>query len=320
MTVSAEPPVFDEGAARREIAGRRLSAPQSWRSAGHLAVAWGLYAACAVVAVQVDNWAVRVVVWFAMAWLLLGNGAVVHETLHRHLFRAPWMNRMVGVIAGTSVGLPFSMYRCYHLGHHQYSCTADDPEGAPYLFRSRAYYLLIPVGGPLFALQFVWWTLATLAGRPPKFVRSRRQVPGVVVDGLVSIAFYAAMVLVGVWSFEVLACVWLVPWLVTVVVLEPFVLIPEHYGASAERAALALATTRTVQSNPLVTWVYWGNNLHTAHHLAGGVVPQHIGEVTQEFVLPNVTAEWSAPGYVAFHWRLLRTLPWRPAKVPSDAA
>ena len=39
------------------------------------------------------------------------------------------------------------------------------PEGAPYLFRSRAYYLLIPVGGPLFALQFVWWTLATLAGR-----------------------------------------------------------------------------------------------------------------------------------------------------------
>ena len=276
---------------------------------------WALYSTGAFVAVVANSLWVHGPIWFAMAWILLGNGAVVHETLHGHLFRSRRANRVVGVAAGATVGLPWSIYRSYHLGHHQYSCTADDPEGPPYKFSSKLYYLLIPIGGPLFALQFVWWTLQSIAGHPPKFVRSRRQRAAVIVDGLLGIAFYVAMVLVAVTtSFDVLLAVWLAPWLIAVVMLEPFVLIPEHYGAVETDAASALRTTRTVRSSRLVTWLYWSNNLHTAHHVAPGVVPQRISGVSAELIEPALTDEWKSTGYLSFHWRLVRQLPWRPTR------
>jgi len=311
---------IDEGALRRTIASLHVSRPHTWRSAGRLATMWAVYAGCAVAAVQVGLWPVQAVLWFVMSWVLLGNGAVGHETVHGHLFGPRWANRVVGTVAGMSIGAPWSVYRCYHLGHHQHSCTTDDPEGEPYLFTSKWNYLLVPLGGPLFAGQFGVWTLRTMVGRPPAFVRSARQRRDVVVDGLLGLAFYGAMVAVGLHSFELLLHAWLGPWLIAVVVLEPLVLIPEHYGARVADARFALRTTRTVRSSRLVTWLYWQNNLHTAHHLAPGVVPQELGKVDAEFVQPNLAAEWTSSGYLAFHWSLWRALPWRGGGTDSRAA
>lgn len=302
----------NEGELRRAVARLHVSTPHSAASAAHVAAAWTIYAVAGVVALQSSSIVVRLPLWFVMGWILVGNGAMVHETLHGHLFASRRANRAVGVVAGATVGLPFSVYRSYHLGHHQYSCTKDDPEGLPYRFGSKLYYLLVPIGGPLFAVQFVWWTLRSIAGRPPVFVRSQRQQRAVVADGLLGIAFYAAMVLLGLHSFEMLLALWLAPWLLAVVVLEPLVLIPEHYGAEEADAALALRTTRTVRSNPLVGWVYWRNNLHTAHHVAPGAVPQDIATVSATLVEPCLAPQWWASGYLAFHWQLLRRLPWRP--------
>lgn len=312
--MSTASPSLDEAVARRRIGEMQLTTPHDVRSAVHVVVAWSLYAGGVVLTLQVEALAVRLPVWFLMGWLLLGNGALVHETLHGHTFRAKWANRAVGLVAGLSVGLPFSAYRAYHLGHHQHSCTADDPEGAPYRFTSRAYYLLLPIGGPLFALQFVWWTLASAVGRAPRWVRSARQRRALVIDGALGIVFYAGMVWLGFVNLQLLWCVWLAPWLFTVVLLEPFVLVPEHYGAEEEHAASALRSTRTVWSNRVVSWVYWGNNFHTAHHLHGGAVPQQVRRVTSEFVAPHIAGEWVASGYLAFHWRIMRSLPWLPTR------
>ncbi|MGB8859486.1 MAG: fatty acid desaturase, partial [Ilumatobacteraceae bacterium] len=226
------------------------------------------------------------------------------------LFTSRRANRIVGFIAGASAGVPFSVYRSYHLGHHQYSCTPDDPEGTPYRFTSKLQFLLVPAGGPIFAGQFVWWTMQSMVGRPPRFVRSDRQRRAAVLDGLLCIAFYFAMVLLGLHSFDMLLALWLAPWLVALVVLEPFVLIPEHYGANSANAESAMLTTRTVRSNPLVTWVYWHNNLHTAHHVAPGAVPQRIGAMSAKLIEPNLTAEWCSSGYLAFYWGVIKRLPW----------
>lgn len=302
---------IDEGALHRDIVGRRCTTPMSWRSAGHVAVQWGAYAAAAAVALLADRPAVSVAAWAAMAFVILANGAIVHETLHGHLFGPAWANRLVGTIAGTWVGLPWGTYRAYHLGHHQASCTPDDPEGPPYRFTSRAYYLVMPAGGPLFALTFVWWTIRTAFGSPPSFIRSPRQRRDVVIDGSISILFYAAIIALGVYDFGLLLTVWLVPWLFAVAVLEPMVLVPEHYGASMDDAASSLATTRTVRSSRLLSWIYWGNNFHTAHHVAPGVVPQHMRAVSTEMVEPLLTDEWRSSGYLAFHASVWQGLPWR---------
>jgi fatty acid desaturase len=83
-------------------------------------------------------------------------------------------------------------------------------------------------------------------------------------------------------------------------------------------AEFALATTRTVRSNRLLTWIYWGNNFHTAHHVAPGVVPQHIAAVSAELVEPHLGPEWRARGYLAFHVHTWRQLPWRDKSGEQD--
>lgn len=282
-----------------------LGESMPWRSAGHLVAEWGLYVALAVVAHH-SAWWLAVPCWVVMAWCLLGNGAVVHETTHRHLFRSRAVNRVVGVVAGATVLFPWGVYRPYHLGHHKYSVTADDPEGAVYRFTSRWVYLALPFGGVLFLGQMVWWGLRCLVGRPPSFVRGSRQRWEAGIDALVVLVALAGVVTLGWWRFDLLVDVWLVPWVITMTVLFPLVLIPEHYGAQADDAADALRSTRTIVSNRFVTWAYWCNNLHAAHHAAAAVVPQHLARLTRDAVVPAQSEQWVSSGYLRFHLDLIR--------------
>lgn len=288
---------------RRALMVEHATRPQGARSAAHVLAAWGLYAALAVVVHRVDSVAVSVVAWFVMGWLLVGNGAMVHEALHTHLFRSRRLNSVAGVVAGASIGIPFGVYRGYHLGHHRYSVTADDPEGPPYVFTSRWIYLAIPLGGLLFAAQLHWWAMRSAIGRAPAFIGERHRWPAV-RDGLFGLAVYAALAVLAVRDLALVMDVWLVPWLFAVVVLEPFVLLPEHYGAREQDADSPTRTTRTIVSNPLVTWVYWANNFHTTHHLVAGLTPQPTPRLSRSVVVPALAEQWVDSGYLRFHWRL----------------
>lgn len=300
---------------RRALLVGNVTRPESARSAAHIVVAWAMYIGLAVLIHRADHLAVSVVGWFVMGWLLLGNGAMVHETLHGHLFRSAWLNDVVGVLAGLSVGLPFGLYRAYHLGHHRHSVTADDPEGPPYVFANRWIYLAIPFGGLLFVVQLHWWALRCAFGRPPVFVGPRHR-RAAARDGLLGLAVFAGLAVLGARDLGLLVDVWLAPWLFVVVVLEPFVLLPEHYGARAEDAASPSHTTRTIVSNPIVTWVYWANNFHTTHHLAAGLTPQRIPSLSRDVVVPSLTPQWVDSGYLRFHWQLFA----QPARYAPRAA
>ncbi|MEQ1701170.1 MAG: fatty acid desaturase [Ilumatobacteraceae bacterium] len=288
---------------RRALMVEHATVPAGARSAGHVAIAWGVYVGLAIVVHRADHPAVSVFGWFLMGWLLLGNGAMTHETLHGHLFRRAWCNTLVGVIAAWSIGAPFEVYRAYHLGHHRHSVTADDPEGPPYVFTSRWVYLAVPFGGALFAVQLFWWGLRAAAGRPPVFIGERHRAAAA-RDTLLGLAVFAVVVWLAVRDLGLVVDVWLAPWLFAVAVLEPFVLVPEHYGAREQDAASPSSTTRTILSNRLVTWVYWANNFHTTHHLAAGLTPQRIPALTRDLVLPSLSPQWVDSGYLKFHWRL----------------
>lgn len=288
---------------RRALMVEHATEPEGVRAAAHVGFAWAAYIGLAVLVHRIDHPVVSLLGWFLMGWLLLGNGAMAHETTHGHLFRRSWCNTLVGVIAGLSIGAPFGVYRAYHLGHHRYSVTADDPEGAPYLFTSRWVYLAVPFGGAMFAAQLHWWGLRCAVGRPPAFIGERHR-RAALRDSLLGVAMFASVAWFAAGHLALLVDVWLAPWLFAVAVLEPFVLVPEHYGAREQDAASPLLTTRTILSNRLVTWVYWANNFHTTHHLAAGLTPRHIPALTREVVLTDLSPQWMDSGYLRFHWRL----------------
>ena len=300
--------------ARREW----LATPRTWASAGHLAASWLLFGVLAVVALRSPIY-LRIPAWFAMAWLLLGNGAIMHEAAHRHLFRSSSANRWVGAIAGAAVLLPWGVYRPYHLSHHRYTVAIEDPEGPPLRFRSRFEYPLLALGGVVFLTRLFTFGITTAFGHPPPWLRSTAQRRAAVVDTLLCSAVAAMVAWAAVAHFAVLFAVWLVPWLVAVTLLVPLVLVTEHYGATVGTVE-AGENTRTVVSNRVVRWMYWNNNFHTAHHQLPTVVYQSLPEL-DGLTGGEQLGPWISSGYMAFHRSVWHSLPWRSRSVepPPDA-
>lgn len=284
-----------------------LTTPRASASVMHLALAWGLYAALAVIAVA-GPWYVRVPAWFVMGWLLLGNGAVVHETIHRHLFRSAGANRWVGAVAGASVLMPWGVYRPYHLAHHRYTVAIEDPEGPPLRFRSRLEYGLLTLGGVAFIARLAGYGAETALAHPPSWMRSRSQRRAAVADTVLCLAVFIGAVLLAISNSGVLIAVWLVPWLIALMILVPLVLSTEHYGATVGTVN-ATENTRSVVSNRLVRWLYWNNNFHTAHHQLPSAVHQKLHEL-EHLHEPNDRGDWLVPGYIAFHRQVWSSLPW----------
>lgn len=284
-----------------------LSTPRSRASTGHLLASWSLYAVLAYAALR-SPLLLRLPIWLALAWVLLGNGAVVHECTHRHLFRSAWLNRWVGALAGGSVLLPFGVYRSYHLAHHRYTVAIEDPEGPPLQFRSRLEYPLLLVGGVVFMVRLAAFGASTALGRPPIWLRSASQRRAAVTDTFLCVALWAVVILLAVRDLGALCAVWLVPWLVAMGVLVPLVLATEHYGAAVGTVAAA-DNTRTVVSNRIVRWLYWNNNFHTAHHQLPTVVHQGL-PVLDQLSAQERDAAWTSSGYLAFHHQTWASLPW----------
>lgn len=293
-----------------------LTTPRASATAAHLCIAWTLYAVLAVVAVTAP-WYVRVPAWLVMAWLLVGNGAIAHETTHRHLFRSPSTNRWVGAVAGASVLMPWGVYRPYHLAHHRYTVAIEDPEGPPLRFRARIEYPLLALGGLAFLVRLNGYGWATAAARPPSWMRSRVQRHVAVADTALCLAVLIALVLLGITRLGVLVAVWLVPWLAALMILVPLVLVTEHYGATVGTVNAA-ENTRSVVSNRLVRWLYWNNNFHTAHHQLPSAVHQRLPELEQ-LIDPAERGDWLVSGYVAFHRQVWGSLPWfAPPSEPAE--
>lgn len=56
-------------------------------------------------------------------------GIITHDCAHGAFFRTPALNRFVGKwVSGAIAHVPLDLYRRYHLDHHKYAGTPDDPD------------------------------------------------------------------------------------------------------------------------------------------------------------------------------------------------
>jgi fatty acid desaturase len=303
---------------RAAVVAERLTEVSTGAGVVHLVLAWGAYAALAAVGLAADNPLVWAVCWFAMAWLLLGNGGLMHETAHGHVLRIKPLERTVGIAAAATLLFPWATYRAFHLEHHIHTAGPDDPEGEPITFVSRLQYAaLIPLAGTIFSAQLAWFTLRTMAGRPPKWARTRSQRRLIKVNGVVMVIVTALLVAGLLTEPGLIAKLWLVPLAVVYVALFPFVLLSEHYGGVPD--VTPLENTRTVVSNPAVRWVFWNNNFHAEHHLVPAVPYDKLPRL-HEVVAPQMDPAWVARSYTSFHRSVLAPLPLVPRRTADAAA
>jgi fatty acid desaturase len=218
--------------------------------------------------------AVRHTLWLLPAMALLGVLEValftpLHETTHRTPFRARWLNRAVGIVAGFVLVLPPEWFRYFHLAHHRHTQDpARDPElmGAPPLTRRR-YWLKLS-GLPYWQGE-IRMLIATALGRADDYWIPRSERAAVIREARLYLAAYALLILWAVAAGSVLP---LILWAVPVVLGQPAlraVLLAEHTGCPLGDDGFA--NTRTTLAGRLLRLVFWNANYHAEHHLAPSV-------------------------------------------------
>lgn len=213
---------------------------------------------------------------------LAGLSEFVHQTVHRNLFaRSLGWNRALGRVAAALISVDFDTYRAFHLKHHRFANTPDDPERPLY---QAARYLEMTAGWESLSTRdklariprIIGYTAEALAsfGSGVRFVRIMRWI--------VPIAIVAIGVLQGTPWYLLpvqLIVAWYVPLFLLIFVDLAFAH-SEHYGTGdAEEIGAhgtvpydvqyALAWNLKVPA-PLEFFLL-KRNIHAEHHLSPGI-------------------------------------------------
>jgi acyl-lipid omega-6 desaturase (Delta-12 desaturase) len=93
---------------------------------------------------------------------------VMHDCVHRTLFRKPRVNDRIGLLLGAVTGIDISRFRVLHWKHHRMYGRAADPQGFHYLGVQR-----------LSRMRFTWHLVKPLLGANLRYVlRESMLYPG----------------------------------------------------------------------------------------------------------------------------------------------
>jgi fatty acid desaturase len=222
-----------------------------------------------IIAWQIDHWAVWILAWCAQALAMLGMASAAHYASHNTLFESPAANRVAGTLLLWPLLLNAGTDQAFHRQHHAATRIEGDTE---YAFDGRtplSYLVAMVFGGFAFVLENWWDTARTIAGRPPSWVRSRRQARRIRVDAAVGVVWLAGLVTLTFVAPGAMLLLWIAPLVVALGGFLNVVVMPEHFRC--DRVPDVRLSTRSVESGRLLTWIYWNGNYHTAHHLRPNV-------------------------------------------------
>ena len=244
--------------------------------------------------------------WFVVHGMLLNYlFAAQHECNHYTAFRTRWVNDVVNRITAFVLLYPRSYERWFHFEHHRHT---QDWERDPELMNRQPYtlssYLLY-----LFGVTY-WSNLLARLWRNARGKVSGGYFTGaqrrhIVLEARWHVAGYAAVAAVSV-AFESWAAVtlWLAPMLSTKV-LHQVQNLSEHTGLTHELDTAH--NTRTIATWPILRWMGWNMQYHTAHHTYPAVPFHRLPELHAELERRLGHAPPTA-GYVEFQRRFIHAL------------
>lgn len=235
---------------------RELHRLNPWCNLKILAFA-AIWVAAGYMALHVAWLPVRLVCYFLIGATIQGLVILMHEGVHRIMFRNRLLNRWVAFCCGLPAFLSVTSYRVGHLPHHRYERSERDPDELENFSRSPrvlAVLLVLTLAfGDLYGLYRVGPINAWRGTR-----QERYQV--LVEYGVIAAVFVAAFALL---PLDVLLHLWVLPAL--------FARQLTNVRTVAEHALTAhgnrFTATRTVVSNRFVSFFMCNLNYHIVHHL-----------------------------------------------------
>jgi fatty acid desaturase len=275
----------------------RVSAKSSWRGLALVACAWGLIIAASAMFIIWPNPFTYIFAVMLIGARQLGLAILMHDAAHGALHPNTKINDWVGEwLCAAPVGAQLASYRAYHIKHHRFTETQDDPDlalSAPFPISLGSLWRKIvrDLTGQTFFKQRI---AQIFGGRKPGEVVNASVGRFVAINA----ALFTALALAGYWwAYPAL---WIVPmatWLPLVTRLRN---IAEHACVGAQADPFTHA--RTTLANPIERlliapfWVHY----HAEHHVFMHVPCYRLPALHD--VLMNKDY-WSrmkiAPGYVS---------------------
>ena len=108
---------------------RDLRQKSDLKAAATLLWNWGLIAAAFAMAIIWTNPLTILLGILILGGRQLGLGIINHDCSHHAFFKSKAMDEFVGEwLAGAPMNISLAAYRAYHLKHHKYAGTPDDPD------------------------------------------------------------------------------------------------------------------------------------------------------------------------------------------------
>jgi len=222
---------------------------------------FGLWAAAAYVALTVNLLVVQVLSSLAIACSLIGLTVLLHEASHRLLFKRPAWNQWVGFLCGVPVLVSVSGFRTNHLMHHERRGASADPRDTGANFRDSTgsvlfYYFSILIR----AYGFIGYLPLIGLMKGSRRMRAKTLGEYVLMAAFCGIVFWLV-------PTDAILKLWIVPLLIASHLSE-LRAVAEHGFTTRGNVFTA---TRTVRSNPWVSFMMCNINYHLEHHLFPGV-------------------------------------------------
>lgn len=231
--------------------------------------------------------------------------AAQHEFNHYTAFKTRWLNDVFNRITGFLVIYPRDYERWFHFEHHRHTQDWDnDPEligRKPYTMFGYLLYLF----GITYWVSRVWRLLVQASGNVTDQYLTPRQRELVIREARVHVALYSGVALISIWLQSwFVVMYWLAPMLSTKV-LHQVQNITEHTGITHEQDTVH--NTRTIDTWPVLRWMAWNMQYHTAHHTFPAV-PFHELPALHEELRKQLGYEPPTTGYLAFQRRFIAAL------------
>lgn len=220
-----------------------------------------LWALCIYLFFQTESLLIHLPLYFLMTCSMVGLSILMHESNHNLLFKNRTLNRWVGFLCGLPSLVSVTAYRTLHLAHHAHTGTHEDPDSMensvpkslPMVF---FFYLFLFIGAYLYLIHLVK-TSITLADKKRKRM--------IITEYFLIVAVFTTLFML--LPFQVMLHVWLIPLLIAAQLTNVRGL-AEHTLTTPDNV---FTETRTVKSNPFVSFMMNNLNYHLDHHLFPGV-------------------------------------------------
>lgn len=270
---------------------RGLTALSPWRATLSLLSTWGMIGALLWAAELFPHPLVVLVVLVGIAGQQHGLAILAHQAAHYRMYRARWLNDLVGRLCGTPLGVSMLTYRVIHRIHHNHLYEPIDPDlplmaGYP---RGRMY-LLRKLGKDLLGLTTLK-NYAYFLGKPGQsqaptddtslaLRRAARSDRRLIL--YVHLLLWTVLGVTGAWRTYLL--LWFLPLVTLLQMLLRLRAVCEH-GAPTDLQT-PLRAARTTLAPFWIRWLLFPHhmNYHVEHHLYPAVPHYRLAECHRELM------------------------------------